>query len=140
MSNPIAVLAACRPGGTTPAGTPLAISARHPYIGPMHSLLRFPGLWVLSLLLFTNSLGAQTPAPSPTSTPPIALKAARLFDGKSKTLVPNGVIVIEGNTITAAGSNVTIPDNAEIIDLGDATLSPGFIDAHTHLTWTIPQL
>ena len=86
-------------------------------------------------LIFTNSLGAQTPAPSPTSTQPIALKAARLFDGKSKTLVPNGVVVIEGNTITAAGSNVPIPDNAQIIDLGDATLSPGFMDAHTHLTF-----
>ena len=124
MSNPIDVCAACRPGSTTRAGTPLAISARHPYIGAMHSLLRFPCLRALTLLLFTNSLGAQTPAPSPRSTQPIALKAARLFDGKSKTLVPNGVVVIEGNTITAAGSNVPIPDNAQIIDLGDATLRP----------------
>jgi imidazolonepropionase-like amidohydrolase len=36
--------------------------------------------------------------------------------------------------ITSAGSNVAIPDDAKIIDLGDATLSPGFMDAHTHLT------
>ncbi len=64
----------------------------------------------------------------------VALKAARLFDGKSKTLVPNGVVVIQGNIITAAGSNVPIPENAQVIDLGDATLSPGFMDAHTHLT------
>ena len=109
MSNPIDVRADCRPGSTIPARTPLAISARHPYIGAMHSLLRFPCLRALTLLLFTNSLGAQTPAPSPRSTQPIALKAARLFDGKSKTLVPNGVVVIEGNTITAAGSNATHP-------------------------------
>ncbi len=105
------------------------------YIGAMHSLLRFSCLCALALFLFTNSLGAQTAAPSTTRTQPIALKAARLFDGKSKTLLPDGVVVIEGNTITAAGSNIPIPDNAQIIDLGDATLSPGFMDAHTHLTF-----
>jgi imidazolonepropionase-like amidohydrolase len=64
----------------------------------------------------------------------VALKAAHLFDGKSKTILPNGVVVVEGNTITAAGSSISIPENAQIIDLGDATLSPGFMDAHTHLT------
>ncbi len=65
----------------------------------------------------------------------IALKAARLFDGKSKTLLPNGVVIVEGNKITAAGSNVAIPADAQVINLGDATLSPGFMDAHTHLTF-----
>jgi imidazolonepropionase-like amidohydrolase len=76
----------------------------------------------------TNSFAADAPPAI------IALKAARLFDGKSKTLLPNGVVVIQGNTIVAAGSNISIPDEAKIIDLGDATLSPGFMDAHTHLT------
>src|SRR5205823_8283360 len=59
----------------------------------------------------------------------IALKAARLFDGKSKALVANGVVIIEGDKIVDAGSNLPIPQGAEIIDLGDATLSPGFMDA-----------
>jgi len=81
---------------------------------------------ISALLCLTNTMAADTrPAV-------IALKAARLFDGKSKTLISNGVVVIEGNVITAAGSNVAIPDNAQIIDLGDATLSPGFMDAHSH--------
>jgi imidazolonepropionase-like amidohydrolase len=64
----------------------------------------------------------------------IALKAARLFDGKSKTLISNAVVLVQGNVITDVGSSVQIPANAQVIDLGDATLSPGFMDAHTHLT------
>ncbi len=75
-------------------------------------------------LFLAASLGAQT----------IALKAARLFDGKSKTLLSNGVVIVQGNTIIDAGSNLTLPNDAQVIDLGDATLSPGFMDAHTHLT------
>ena len=64
----------------------------------------------------------------------IALKAERMFDGKSKTLVQHGVIIVQGDKIVDVGSNLTIPSGAKVIDLGDATLSPGFIDAHTHLT------
>jgi imidazolonepropionase-like amidohydrolase len=64
----------------------------------------------------------------------IALKAERLFDGKSKTLLHNGVVLIEGDKIADVGSNLAIPSRAQVIDLGDATLAPGFMDAHTHLT------
>ena len=87
-----------------------------------------PFLCALCVLCgLTNSFPAGAPAT-------IVLKAARLFDGKAKTLLPNGVVIIDGNTITAAGSNLPVPKDAQIIDLGDATLSPGFMDAHTHLT------
>jgi imidazolonepropionase-like amidohydrolase len=64
----------------------------------------------------------------------IALKAARLFDGKSKALVSNGVVIVQGDKIVDAGANLPIPNGAKVIDLGDATLSPGFMDAHTHIT------
>jgi len=64
----------------------------------------------------------------------IVLKAAHLFDGKSKTLAQNAVVIVQGNKIVDAGSNLPIPADAEVIDLGDATLSPGFMDGHTHLT------
>lgn len=70
----------------------------------------------------------------PAAAQPIALKAARLFDGTADTVVANGVVIVDGNRITAAGANVPIPANAQVIDLGDATLLPAFIDAHTHLT------
>ncbi len=64
----------------------------------------------------------------------IALKAARMFDGKSRTLVQNAVVLVDGDKIADAGANLAVPEGAQVIDLGDATLSPGFIDAHTHLT------
>jgi imidazolonepropionase-like amidohydrolase len=64
----------------------------------------------------------------------IALKAARMFDGKSNTLVQNAVVVVKANKIVDAGSNIPIPFGAQVIDLGDSTLCPGFMDAHTHLT------
>src|ERR1043166_8904902 len=63
----------------------------------------------------------------------IVLKAARLFDGKSKALVQNGVVIVQGDKIVDAGSNLSAPADAKVIDLGDATLSPGFMDGHTHL-------
>jgi imidazolonepropionase-like amidohydrolase len=64
----------------------------------------------------------------------IVLKAARMFDGKSKSLVQNGVVIVQGDKIVDVGSNIAIPSDAKVIDLGDMTLSPGFMDAHTHLT------
>jgi imidazolonepropionase-like amidohydrolase len=64
----------------------------------------------------------------------IALKAARIFDGKSDRIERSGTVLIEGESIAACGPDLRVPAGAELIDLGDATLSPGFIDAHTHLT------
>jgi imidazolonepropionase-like amidohydrolase len=62
------------------------------------------------------------------------LKAARMFDGKSNSVTSPGVVVVSGGKITGVGLGAAIPADAEVIDLGDATLLPGFIDAHTHVT------
>jgi imidazolonepropionase-like amidohydrolase len=65
----------------------------------------------------------------------IALKAARLIDGTGAAPINNAVIIVTDNRITSVGAanSVRIPADAKVIDLGDVTLLPGFIDAHTHL-------
>src|SRR5712692_1086002 len=64
---------------------------------------------------------------------PIVLHAARLLDVETgRTLAPGEVLVV-GERISEAGTSVTHPAGAEIIDLGDRTLLPGLIDAHIHL-------
>ncbi|HEX4441266.1 MAG TPA: amidohydrolase family protein [Thermoanaerobaculia bacterium] len=77
---------------------------------------------------------AQTPAPSPTPAPITVLRAARLFDGRTESVVANAAVVVQGDRILAAGPGVAVPAGAAVVDLGDATILPGFIDAHTHLT------
>jgi len=77
---------------------------------------------------------AQAPSPAASGTEVVVLKAARMFDGRGDTTVPNGVVIVESGRITAAGSGLPVPAGARVIDLGDATLLPGFIDAHVHLT------
>ena len=81
-----------------------------------------------SLAVFILTVAAQA------ADQPIVLKASRLFDGKSNTLVQNGVVIVQGDKIVDVGTNLPAPDGAQVIDLGDATLSPGFMDAHTHVT------
>jgi len=63
----------------------------------------------------------------------IAVTAKRMIDVRSGKEIPDVVILIEKNKIVAVGSNLKIPDSLHIIALGDVTILPGLIDAHTHL-------
>jgi imidazolonepropionase-like amidohydrolase len=65
----------------------------------------------------------------------VVLRASRLIDGTGSATIDNAVVVVTDATITTVGSSdsVRIPSTAKVINLGDVTLLPGFIDAHTHL-------
>jgi imidazolonepropionase-like amidohydrolase len=91
-------------------------------------LKRFSLLAVGLAVIAVMRVGAQQPPPT------VAIKAARLFDGKSDVSIGDAVVVVQGSRITAAGARLAIPAGAQVIDLGDATILPGFIDAHTHVT------
>lgn len=63
------------------------------------------------------------------------VKAKRVFAGRELELIQDGVIVIEGEHIVHVGPKLDSPPgpDAEVIDLGDMTVLPGLVDAHSHL-------
>src|SRR3984893_2388818 len=81
------------------------------------------------LLAFLRRAPAQTKA----SPSPIVLHAARLLDIETGRISTPGEVLVQGERIAEAGSAVTHPAGAQMIDLGDTTLLPGLIDAHVHL-------
>jgi imidazolonepropionase-like amidohydrolase len=100
---------------------------------------------LLTAVVLTSCLCLSAKAQNPTPIgirpePPegagvVALRAARLIDGTGAAPISNAVIIVTNNKITVVGDSdaVRIPSGARVIDLGNVTLLPGFIDAHTHL-------
>jgi imidazolonepropionase-like amidohydrolase len=84
----------------------------------------------LGLCLAAASLRAADP-PAPTR---VAVRAARLIDGRGGPPIAPAVVLIENDRIVAVGPALAIPPGARVIDLGGATLLPGLIDMHDHLT------
>src|SRR5437660_9402144 len=101
---------------------------------------------ILFLLLSLGSMPAQenepeTPPPPPLPPPQarmherLAIRAGRMFDGKSDALAKQQVILVEGTRIVQVGpaSEVQIPPDTEVLDLSNATVLSGLVDAHTHI-------
>ncbi|MCK6593254.1 MAG: amidohydrolase family protein [Polyangiaceae bacterium] len=63
----------------------------------------------------------------------VALRAARMMDVRSGTMIQNAVVLVEGERIAAAGPGLAIPEGVKVVDLGALTILPGLIDCHTHL-------
>ncbi len=65
----------------------------------------------------------------------IAVRGGRLFDSKAGQMLTKQVVMLQGERITEVGpeARVRIPVGAHVIDLSQATLLPGLIDAHTHM-------
>ena len=91
---------------------------------------------VLAGCCFASGAQAQTPtvATVPKTEAVIAVKAARMIDVRNGNVVERAVVLIAGERITDVGTGLAIPAGAKIIDLGSATLLPGLMDMHTHLT------
>ena len=68
----------------------------------------------------------------PAQSQTLVIRAGRMIDVISGRTLDNPVIVVDGDRIIAVNPP-TPPQNARTLDLGDVTLLPGFIDAHTHL-------
>lgn len=87
-------------------------------------------LVVAALFLLTRLTVAQQ------SVQHVAVHAGNVLDVKSGKLLPNQVIVVEGERIVSVGPAAAskVPADAKRIDLPNATILPGLIDAHTHLT------
>src|SRR5580704_17842020 len=87
-------------------------------------------LAIILLVLFATAtpLWAQTPKV-------VAVRAGHLFNSKSGTMLANQVVLIDGEKITDVGpaDRVQIPTGAPVIDLSQATVLPGLVDAHTHV-------
>jgi predicted amidohydrolase YtcJ len=61
------------------------------------------------------------------------LICGKLFDGVGEELREHSEILIEGGVIAQVAGSVSRPDRAQVINLSDRTVAPGFIDAHVHL-------
>ncbi len=84
---------------------------------------------LIALLLFASAPAWPAEAPHP---PRLAILAARLVDGRSGEVRANAAVLVEGERIVAVGGREVVPPGVPAIDLGDATLMPGLIDAHSH--------
>lgn len=84
----------------------------------------------IPLLMVPFLLAGQAP-PSP-SAAPVVVRAARMLDVRAGRMIAEAVIVMQGDRIAQVGGPA--PAGAPVIDLGPATLLPGLLDAHVHLT------
>src|SRR6202041_2570331 len=78
----------------------------------------------LLLILFVLPAAAQT----------IAIRAGNLLDPAKGTVSKDQIILVENGKITAVGAGLSIPKDAQVVDLSKEWVMPGLIDAHTHLT------
>ena len=88
----------------------------------------------LLLALFASFSPAQTAAPKAPDAVYL-LKPARIFDGESTQLYTDWVVLVRGEKIEAVGpaSEIKAPSGAKVIELRGMTLTPGLIDAHSHV-------
>jgi imidazolonepropionase-like amidohydrolase len=95
----------------------------------------FAGACALALVSVSSVTADAQPGPKflAPANQDVAIRAGRLFDSKAGTMLNNQVILIRGDKIVDVGPNLAIPQGARLIDLSNATVMPGMIDAHVHV-------
>ena len=86
------------------------------------------------LVLLKVAVSLPSPLIAQDAKAPIFVKAAHLIDGRGGAPMSPAMVRIEGGRVVAVAASLPVPPNARVIDLGTATLLPGLIDLHTHLT------
>ena len=89
----------------------------------------FASIFSLACISFS---WAQQAAPAPKT---VVIRAGHLLDVKTGKALSNQTIIIQGDKIASVGPDTTVPAGAQVVDLSNATLLPGLIDAHTHVTF-----
>jgi imidazolonepropionase-like amidohydrolase len=62
-----------------------------------------------------------------------AITGGKIFTMAAAGIIDKGVILVEGNKIAAVGQNIEVPADYTVIDATGKYITPGFIDAHTHI-------
>ncbi|MGB9243337.1 MAG: amidohydrolase family protein [Candidatus Acidiferrales bacterium] len=70
----------------------------------------------------------------------VAIRAGNLIDPATGSVAKNQIVIIKDQKIADVGPNVTIPADAQIIDLSNEWVMPGIMDAHTHVTFLLPNM
>src|SRR5256885_1811341 len=96
---------------------------------------RIPVFFLFVCLLLSCTARSQTQETQNQPTQLVVIRAARMLDVSQGRIILDPVIIINGERIVSAGIQASVPTNAKVIDLGDVTLIPGLIDAHTHITY-----
>ncbi|HWW86822.1 MAG TPA: amidohydrolase family protein [Vicinamibacterales bacterium] len=80
------------------------------------------------------SISSAQSTQSPSSPQTTVVKAGRLIDGRGGPPLEPAMVRLTGDRIEEVASSLAVPTGATLVDLGNATLLPGLIDLHTHLT------
>lgn len=64
------------------------------------------------------------------------IKAGKFYDSQKATFLKDQQILVKGDKIVEVGPNVNAPKEAQVLNFSDCTVTPGLIDAHTHLLFS----
>lgn len=84
-------------------------------------------LRILLVILLAAPVWSQT----------VAIRAGNLIDPATGTVAKNQIILVKDKKIVEVGPAVTIPSEAEVVDLSSEYVMPGVMDAHTHITQSV---